>query len=72
MKLIMVLKNQLIDSIPLCKESISLPGYMGRMKRELQCRYAGAITEAGVEPEFLVVNASQNDGKTNKRRNRKS
>jgi hypothetical protein len=61
MKLMMFLSNELIDTIPLCRESITLPGYLGKMKRELQCKYAELINHANSEPEFLVVKATQND-----------
>jgi hypothetical protein len=61
MKLMMFLSNELIDTIPLCRESITLPGYLGKMKRELQCKYAELIKCLNVEPVFLVAKATQKD-----------
>ena len=71
MKLMMFISNELIDTIPLCHQSITLPGYLGKMKRELQSKYAALIECLNVEPEFLVTKV-QNDGpQTNSRGNRK-
>jgi len=61
MKLMMFLSNELIDTIPLCHESITLPGYLGKMKRQLQLKYASLIECLNVEPVFLVSKAPQND-----------
>jgi len=60
MKLMMFLSNELIDTIPLCHESITLPGYLGKMKRELQGKYAALIECLNVEPVFLVSKTPQN------------
>jgi len=51
----MFLSNELIDTIPLCRESITLPGYLGKMKRELQGRYASLIKSLDIEPVFFVA-----------------
>ena len=70
----MFLSNELIDTIPLCRESITLPGYLGKMKRELQCKYADLIKAFNVEPVFLVAKATQKDDQlpgVNKRSQRK-
>ena len=69
MKLMMFLSNELIDTIPLCPESITLAGYLGKMKRELQRKYAALIECLNVEPEFLVDNPMQ--GKQRDRGQRK-
>ena len=55
MKLMMYLANDLIDSLPLCPESISLPGYIGKMKKRLIEKYVSLINQASTEPEFLVL-----------------
>jgi len=70
MKLLMFLSNELVGTIPLCRESITLPGYLGKMKRELQSKYAGVIIQAKTEPEFLVDKATS-DAVINKSRKRK-
>jgi len=59
MKLLMFLSNELVGTIPLCRESITLPGYLGKMKKELESKYAALITRASIEPEFLVENTAQ-------------
>ena len=61
MELVMLLKNKFIGSLPLCAESVSLPGYIGKMKRELERKYRPLITRANVLPEFLVVKGPQED-----------
>ena len=70
MKLLMFLSNELIGEVPICRESLTLPGYLGKMKRELQSKYASAIIQARTEPEFLVDKATS-DGVINKSRKRK-
>jgi len=57
----MYLENDLIDSVPLCPESVSLPGYIGKMKRQLEEKYISLIKHASMEPEFLVVKLSKRD-----------
>jgi len=54
----MYVANDLIGSVPLCPESITLPGYLGKMKKELQEKYNTLIHRANIEPEFLVVKVS--------------
>jgi hypothetical protein len=66
----MFLSNELVGTVPLCRESITLPGYMGKMKRELQSKYASVIIQAKTEPEFLVDKATS-DRVINKSRKRK-
>jgi hypothetical protein len=62
MKLMMYLANDFIDSVPLCPDSVSLPGYIGKMKRELQEKYISLINQASTEPEFLVVKVTNREG----------
>ena len=57
----MLLKNKFIGSVPLCAESVSLPGYIGKRKRELERKNHLLIARANVIPEFLVVKGSQED-----------
>lgn len=61
MKLMMFLANDFIDSLPLCPESVSLPGYIGKMKKRLEEKYISLINQTKIEPEFLVIKVSQED-----------
>jgi hypothetical protein len=63
MKLLLFLSNELVGEVPICRESITLPGYLGKMKKELQSKYASVITQANIEPEFLVVKVTEKDKK---------
>jgi hypothetical protein len=72
MKLMMFLSNELIDTIPLCRESITLPGYLGKMKRELQVRNGALIESLDVEPVFLVENAIQIDSRLRRKKHSRS
>ena len=62
----MILKNQPVGSVPLCKESVTFPGYLGKMKKELETKYSSLVNQADTEPEFLVVNQSPALGKPRK------
>jgi hypothetical protein len=62
----MYLANDFIDAVPLCPESITLPGYVGKMKKKLQEKYNSLINQAKVEPEFLVVKVSDVSQKENR------
>ena len=63
MKLLLYLANDFIDEVPLCPESITLPGYVGKMKKKLLEKYNSLINQANVEPEFLVVKVSKKEKK---------
>jgi len=41
-----------MNTVSLCRESITLPGYLGKMKRELRSKY-GVIIQDKIEPEFF-------------------
>jgi hypothetical protein len=58
MQLMMFLGNDMIDSIPVNTDQLSLPGYLGRFKRVLKEKHADLIRESGTPPEFLVVDPS--------------
>ncbi|HZF65510.1 MAG TPA: hypothetical protein VEZ55_13530 [Chitinophagaceae bacterium] len=55
MELMMYLGNDLIESITFDPGKISIPGYLGKFKRQLKMKHLGLIEEAGVQPEFLVI-----------------
>jgi hypothetical protein len=51
----MFLGNDMIDSVPVQMNQLSLHGYLGRFKRVLKEKHADLIRESGTPPEFLVV-----------------
>jgi hypothetical protein len=55
MQLMMFLGNDMIDSVPVQMNQLSLPGYLGRFKRVLKEKHTDLIRESGTPPEFLVV-----------------
>ena len=57
MELMMYVGNDHIDSIPLNKTKIPVPGYLGHLKRHLKEKHSGLLEETGVSPEFLIVDA---------------
>jgi len=57
MKLMMYLGNDLIDSVVVNERDISVPGYLGRFKRNFKQKYADLIQETGTQPEYLLVPA---------------
>jgi hypothetical protein len=65
MQLMMFLGNDMIDSIPVQLDQLSLPGYLGRFKRVLKEKHAVLIRESQSPPEFLVVDPSPVKKQTN-------
>ena len=55
MQLMMYIGNDLIDSVPLEKEQVPVPGYLGNIKRQLKEKHQLLLVEAAVRPEFLVI-----------------
>jgi hypothetical protein len=55
MQLMMYIGNDLIEAVPLDKEQVPVPGYLGKIKRHLKEKYASEITESAEPPEFLVI-----------------
>jgi hypothetical protein len=55
MKLMMYLGNDLIEAIPLQKEALRQPGYLGKFKRNLKIKYSELISQYPEPPEFLVI-----------------
>lgn len=54
MHLMMYIGNDLIEAVPLDKEQVPRPGYLGAIKRYLKEKYEHLIMESAVPPEFLV------------------
>jgi hypothetical protein len=55
MQLMMYIGNDLIESVPLDKEQVPVPGYLGKIKRELKEKYQEMIAESAQPPDFLVI-----------------
>lgn len=55
MNLLMYVGDELVESVPLEKEMISKPGYLGNFKRRLQNKYREVFPNAP-KPEFFVAN----------------
>jgi hypothetical protein len=52
----MYLGNDLIETVHLNFQLITLPGYLGSFTRELKQKHAALIQHFSKEPEFLVIN----------------
>ena len=55
MKLMMYLGNDLIEAVPLQREALRPPGYLGKFKRNLKMKYSDLISQCPEPPEFLVI-----------------
>lgn len=55
MELMMYLGNDLIESVSVNDRDLSIPGYLGRYKRQLKQKYVDLIAQAGQQPEYLVI-----------------
>jgi len=58
MQLVMYLGNDFIAAVPLNKEQVSQPGYMGRIKRQLMDENSEVLQTSSFKPEFLVADIS--------------
>jgi len=67
MNLMMFLGNDLLEAIPLDKESIPIPGYLGNFKRALKEKYREVIMQCPEPPEFLVIEPIKQDRKIQSR-----
>jgi hypothetical protein len=63
MNLMMFLGNDLIEAIPLEKDSIPVPGYLGHFKRALKEKYREVIQQCPEPPEFLVIEPVKQENK---------
>ena len=55
MNLMMFLGNDLIEAIPLNKDNIPVPGYLGKFKRSLKEKYRETIQQFPDPPDFFVI-----------------
>ncbi|HEY0058189.1 MAG TPA: hypothetical protein VGB56_03580 [Flavisolibacter sp.] len=55
MQLMMYLGNDLIESVSVNDRDLSIPGYLGRYKRQLKQKHVDLIAQAGQQPEYLVI-----------------
>ncbi|HEY0434811.1 MAG TPA: hypothetical protein VGC95_13135 [Chitinophagaceae bacterium] len=55
MQLMMYIGNDLIEAVPLQKEGLRQPGYIGKFKRNLKLKYSELISSSIQPPDFLVV-----------------
>lgn len=58
MQLVMYLGNDFIAAVPLNKEQVSQPGYMGQIKRRLMDEHSELLKASTFKPEFLVADLS--------------
>lgn len=63
MRLLMYLRHNLIDSISLDRDKITLPGYIGTFMRILKEKHNNVLEQCVEEPEFLVQNKNSTTGK---------
>jgi hypothetical protein len=55
MQLMMYIGNDLIEAVPLQKEGLRQPGYLGKFKRNLKLKYSELINQSSQPPDFLVI-----------------
>jgi hypothetical protein len=63
MQLMMYIGNDLIEAVPLEKEQVPVPGYLGNIKRRLKEKYMPLLEETAERPEFLVIELQPRAGK---------
>ena len=54
MKLLMYLGNDLIEAVPVQREGLQQPGYLGKFKRFLKKKYEEMILQHPEGAEFLI------------------
>jgi hypothetical protein len=69
MKLMMYLKNDLIDTAIVEDDKVPVPGYLGEFKRQMKVKYKDLIKESGIAPEFYVVVTNIPENKLEKTKN---
>jgi hypothetical protein len=66
MQLVMYVGNDFIAAASVNAEKITLPGYVGMLKRELLKNNKEIVQHAILEPEFWIINFSHTLNKTAK------
>jgi len=66
MQLMMYIGNDLIEAVPLHKEGLRTPGYLGKFKRNLKMKYSELISQSPQQPDFLVIEPALVMPQTNK------
>ena len=64
MQLVMYLGNDFIAAVNVNSQQLRVPGYMGRLKRQLMEENSNVLQEAVEEPEFLILHATQPSGES--------
>ena len=59
MQLVMYLGNDFIGSVSVNSQQLSVPGYMGKLKRQLLTEHNTVLADTSLDPEFLVVDLAQ-------------
>jgi hypothetical protein len=59
MQLVMYLGNEFIASVPINDQELKLPGYLGKLKRQLMAENVLALQQSTEKAEFLVVDFSK-------------
>ena len=54
MRLMMYLGNDLLEAVPILREDLRNPGYLGKFKRYLKKKYEETINQFNGHPEFLI------------------
>jgi hypothetical protein len=50
----MYLGNDLVEAVPIHREDLQQPGYLGKFKRYLKEKYQELLMQTGDSPEFLI------------------
>ena len=56
LNLMMYIGNDLIEAVPINKQDLKVPGYLGKFKRNLKLKYQELLKMTPDPPEFLVFN----------------
>jgi hypothetical protein len=59
MQLVMYLGNEFIASVPINDQELKLPGYLGKLKRQLMAENVLVLQQSTEKAEFLVVDFSK-------------
>lgn len=54
MQLVMYLGNDFIAAVSVSSQQVRVPGYMGRLKRQLMKENSQVLAHTFEEPEFLI------------------